>query len=46
MHFFDRELVDRLSDGFELLDITDFEEGELHRRLWQITQRKRHQTPA
>lgn len=46
VHFFDRELVDRLSDGFELLDITDFEEGELPRRLWQITQRKRHQTPA
>ncbi len=46
VHFFDRALVDRLSDGFELLAITEFEEGGLPRRLWQITQRKPASIPA
>ncbi len=40
IHFFDRALVDRLAEGFDLLDITEFEEGGLPRRLWRITQRK------
>ena len=37
VHFFDRPLVDRLADGFELEDVTAFEEGELPRRLWRVT---------
>jgi SAM-dependent methyltransferase len=40
VHFFDRHLVERLADGFELVDVTAFTEGELPRRLWQVTMRK------
>ena len=41
VHFFDRTLVDRLAEGFELEDLTAFEEGDLPRRLWRITMRRR-----
>jgi SAM-dependent methyltransferase len=37
VHFFDRELVDRLAAGMELVDLSELEEGELPRRLWRIT---------
>ncbi|MGZ4544197.1 MAG: methyltransferase domain-containing protein [Blastococcus sp.] len=40
VHFFDRDLVDRLAAGFTLLDLTAFEEGELPRRLWRVTLRR------
>jgi SAM-dependent methyltransferase len=40
VHFFDRPLVDRLAQGFKLLDVTAFEEGGLPRRLWRITMRR------
>jgi SAM-dependent methyltransferase len=40
VHFFDRQLVDRLADGFDLQDVTAFEEGGLPRRLWRITMRR------
>jgi SAM-dependent methyltransferase len=40
VHFFDRALVDRLADGFELLDVAEFSEGDLPRRLWRVTMRK------
>ncbi len=40
VHFFDRELVDRLADGFDLEAVTAFEEGGLPRRLWRITIRR------
>lgn len=40
VHFFDRALVDRLANGFTLIDLTAFEEGALPRRLWQVTMRK------
>ena len=40
VHFFDRPLVDRLAEGFELEDVTAFEEGDLPRRLWRITMRR------
>lgn len=33
VHFFGRELIERLADGFEILDVADFEEGRLPRRL-------------
>jgi SAM-dependent methyltransferase len=39
VHFFDRGLIDRLAAGFELVDVTDFTEGELPRRLAQVTMR-------
>jgi SAM-dependent methyltransferase len=40
VHFFSRELVERLAEGFELLEVAEFEEGELPRRLFRVTQRK------
>ena len=40
VHFFSRDLVERLARGFDLLDVTEFEEGELPRRLYRVTQRK------
>lgn len=39
VHFFDRELIDRLATGFELIDVTDFTEGDLPRRLARVTMR-------
>ncbi|MFD5465242.1 class I SAM-dependent methyltransferase [Kitasatospora sp. NPDC127059] len=38
VHFFPRELVDRLAEGWHLTEVHPFEEGELPRRLWRITQ--------
>ncbi|MGW3727464.1 methyltransferase domain-containing protein [Streptomyces sp. NPDC000851] len=38
VHFFDRTLVDSLADGWTLQELHTFEEGELPRRLWRITQ--------
>ncbi|MDA8360188.1 MAG: class I SAM-dependent methyltransferase [Actinomycetota bacterium] len=40
VHFFDRQLVDRLADGFDLEAVTSFEEGDLPRQLWRITMRR------
>ncbi len=41
VHFFDRSLVERLAAGFDLEDVTAFEEGGLPRRLWRVTMRRR-----
>ncbi|MFJ5831422.1 class I SAM-dependent methyltransferase [Streptomyces sp. NPDC093089] len=38
VHFFDRALVDSLADGWTLDDVHAFEEGDLPRRLWRVTQ--------
>lgn len=38
VHFFSRDLVEALSDGWTLNEVHAFEEGELPRRLWRITQ--------
>lgn len=38
VHFFDRALVDALAEGWELREVHAFEEGDLLRRLWRITQ--------
>lgn len=40
VHFFSRALVQRLARGFELMEVTEFEEGDLPRRLFRVTQRK------
>jgi SAM-dependent methyltransferase len=40
VHFFDRSLVERLAEGFELEEVSPFEEGALPRRLWRITMRR------
>ena len=37
VHFFDHALVDLLATGFEIEDISEFEEGGLPRKLWRIT---------
>jgi len=39
VHFFDQALIDRLAVGFTLIDVTDFTEGELPRRLARVTMR-------
>ena len=41
VHFFDRVLVDRLAEGYELVDVSEFEEGRLPRRLYAVTLRRR-----
>jgi SAM-dependent methyltransferase len=38
VHFFDRELVDELAVGWERVRVHAFEEGELPRHLWRVTQ--------
>jgi SAM-dependent methyltransferase len=38
VHFFSRELVDALADGWDLREVHGFEEGDLPRRLWRVTQ--------
>ncbi|MET9818226.1 MULTISPECIES: class I SAM-dependent methyltransferase [unclassified Streptomyces] len=38
VHFFDRDLVDALADGWTLEEVHAFEEGDLPRRLWRVTQ--------
>lgn len=38
VHFFDRALVEELAEGWELREVEPFEEGELPRRLWRVTQ--------
>jgi len=40
VHFFDRPLVDRLAAGFSAPEVVPFEEGDLPRRLWRVTQHK------
>jgi len=40
VHFFSRALIGRLADGFELLEVTDYEEGKLPRRLSGVTMRR------
>ena len=40
VHFFDRPKVERLAKGYEIAGIEEFEEGQLPRRLFRVTQRK------
>ena len=40
VHFFDRPLVERLATGFEIDEVTEFEEGDLPRKLWRIAMRR------
>jgi len=41
VHYFDGAMVDRLAEGFDILDVEEFEEGSLPRRLFQVTLRKK-----
>nr|WP_280707043.1 class I SAM-dependent methyltransferase [Kitasatospora sp. GP30] len=38
VHFFSRELVDTLAEGWALREVHAFEEGALPRRLWRVDQ--------
>ncbi|MFV5994490.1 class I SAM-dependent methyltransferase [Streptomyces sp. NPDC056231] len=38
VHFFSHGLVDSLADGWTLDEVHAFEEGDLPRRLWRVTQ--------
>lgn len=40
VHYFDRGLVERLADGYELVEVAELEEGELPRRLFNVVMRK------
>lgn len=40
VHFFDRAKVEKLSNGYRIIDVHDFEEGRLPRRLYQVTLEK------
>ena len=44
VHFFDRALIDRLAAGFELIEVAEYAEGRLPRRLYAVTMRKPDQT--
>jgi hypothetical protein len=38
VHFFSRTLVDDLAAGWTLQEVHPFDEGDLPRRLWRVTQ--------
>jgi SAM-dependent methyltransferase len=40
VHFFDRALIDQLAAGWDILEVADFEEGPLPRRLAAVTMRR------
>jgi SAM-dependent methyltransferase len=40
VHFFDRALIDRLAAGYEIVELAEYEEGKLPRRLTSVTMRK------
>lgn len=42
VHFFPRTLVHALAEGWTLNEVHPFEEGDLPRRLWRITQTRPH----
>ncbi|WP_030198566.1 class I SAM-dependent methyltransferase [Streptomyces sp. NRRL S-87] len=42
VHFFPRHLVDTLAQGWSLEEVHPFEEGDLPRRLWRVTQTLPH----
>jgi SAM-dependent methyltransferase len=41
VHYFDRAMVEHLAGGFDILDIEEFEEGTLPRKLFQVTLMKK-----
>lgn len=40
VHFFSRDKVSQLAQGYELLEVAEFEEGPLPRKLFRVTMRK------
>jgi len=41
VHFFSREKVEHLAKGYEIISVDEFEEGDLPRKLFRVTLRKR-----
>ncbi len=41
VHFFSREKVEHLANGYEILGVEEFEEGSLPRKLFRVTMRKK-----
>lgn len=41
VHFFSRQKVEHLAEGYDLVGIDEFEEGSLPRKLFRVTMRKR-----
>jgi len=41
VHFFNREKVAALANGFEILGIDEFEEGPLPRKLFRVTLKRK-----
>lgn len=44
VHFFSREKVDHLAQSYQIIEIDEFEEGELPRRLFRVMLRKEANT--
>ena len=42
VHFFSKEKVEHLAKGYEIISIDEFEEGELPKKLFLVTLRKRN----
>lgn len=41
VHFFSREKVEHLAKGYEVVEIAEFEEGPLPRKLFRVTLKKK-----
>jgi SAM-dependent methyltransferase len=41
IHFFNKEMVEDLTKGFEIVSVDEFEESRLPRRLFRVTLRKK-----
>lgn len=41
VHFFSKDKVDHLAKGYQIIDIDEFEEGDLPRKLFRVTLRKK-----
>ena len=44
VHFFSKDKINQLSEGFEILDIEKFEEGKFPRKLFRVTMKKKSLT--
>ena len=40
VHFFSKEKIEKISDGFKILEIENFEEGAFPRKLYRVTLKK------
>lgn len=40
VHFFSKEKIEHLSKGYEIVNVEEFEEGDLPKKLFMVTLRK------